>query len=89
MSQIRHIKIANHINFTVIDDECVLMRPDGVFYGLDEIGTFIWKLIEAHGNLEVVIQNALAEYEVKEEKLRPDISSLIESLHKAGLVTIK
>lgn len=83
------VKIPEHVYFSIIDDECVLLNTQtGVFYGLDEIGTRMWRLIEEYGNLELVVQEILKEYEVTEDKLRLDISSLVESLHKAGLVKI-
>ncbi len=83
------VKISEHVHFTIIDDECVLLNAQtGDFYGLDEIGTRIWMLIKEYGNLELVVQEMLKEYEVTEEKLRLDISSLVESLRKGKLLEI-
>lgn len=58
------------------------------YFGLDEVGTRIWQLIEQTGNLQAVFDTMLEEYEVEEEQLHEDLENLIGEVSKIGLVTL-
>lgn len=57
------------------------------YFGLDEVGARIWKLIEEHGELQQVFDVMLEEYEVEPDQLEVDINNLLAELSKSGLVT--
>ncbi len=87
MSQSVKVHIPENIHFSKVDGESVLLNTEnGVFYGLDEIGTRIWELIAKYQETDSVIQQMLKEYEVKEQKLKEDVDSLLDSLIKKGLI---
>ena len=58
------------------------------YFGLDEVGTRIWQLVEETGNLQAVYERMLAEYEVDEEQLLEDMGKLIGEIEKIGLVSL-
>ena len=59
------------------------------YFGLDEIGTRIWQLIEASGNLQEIYDTLLAEYEVSPDQLLEDMELLLGDIEKAGLVSLQ
>ncbi|MEP4147197.1 MAG: PqqD family protein [Halioglobus sp.] len=59
------------------------------YFGLDEVGTRIWQLIESSGNLQEIYDTMLDEYEVEADQLLDDMEQLVVDIEKAGLVTLK
>ncbi len=58
------------------------------YFGLDEVGTRIWQLIQETGELQAVYDTLLAEYEVAPEQLLQDLEKLLTDIQAAGLVTL-
>jgi hypothetical protein len=59
------------------------------YFGLDDVGTRIWRLVEQDGDLNSVHAAILAEYDVDPIRLERDLRDLIARLVEAGLVTIE
>ncbi|MEP5567624.1 MAG: PqqD family protein [Halioglobus sp.] len=59
------------------------------YFGLDEVGTRIWQLIESSGNLQEIYDTMLNEYEVDADQLLEDMEQLVVDIEKAGLVSLK
>ena len=59
------------------------------YFGLDEVGTRIWQLIEEKGQLQAIYDQLLAEYEVGEEQLLDDLERLVEKIAGIGLVSLQ
>lgn len=70
-------------------DSVLLDLKSECYFGLDETGTRIWRLIEANGDLKAVHSAMLAEYDVEPGRLEGDISDLVTRLAEAGLVHIE
>jgi hypothetical protein len=58
------------------------------YFGLDEVGTRIWKLIGEDGHLERVFETLRGEYAVEASVLETDLLALIAEFLDAGLVEI-
>lgn len=56
------------------------------YFGLDQVGTRIWELMQEKGDLETIFKAMLDEYDVEPGQLESDLSELVEKLAKAGLV---
>jgi hypothetical protein len=53
---------------SVMDDEIVMMSVDqGLFFGIDKIGTHIWNLLETPIIVEELIEKLVAHYTVERE----------------------
>jgi len=75
--------------FRELEGEAVMLDLGSErYFGLDEVGARIWQLLDQHHDVETVVAQVLAEYEVGEEQLRRDLADLIENLVDAGLVTV-
>ncbi len=83
------IRINDDILFNDLQGEIVILSPkDGVYFGLDPVGTRAWQLIQHHGRLEAVRDAMLKEYEVSAERLWEDLQDLVSSLLDNGLVEV-
>lgn len=56
---------------------------------LDEVGTFIWQLVETERSLEDVVQRICAEFEVEPDRARADCVAFVEDLSRRGLLAIR
>ena len=81
------ITIPESVLFRDLDGEAVLLETvTGRYYGLDEVGTRMWSLLQRHGEVEEVCRALLAEYEVPEERLREDFLRFVDTLAAKGLI---
>lgn len=72
---------------TTIDGESVILHKEaGKYYGLNEVGTFIWKLIQQPRSVEEVCQEILSEYDVARETCRNDVKNVVVDLAEKDLV---
>lgn len=67
-------------------EEVILHLGTGTYFGLDRVGTRIWRLIGELGSLDRVLATLLDEYEVGEVELRRDLDDLIAKLRANGLI---
>jgi hypothetical protein len=59
------------------------------YFGLDGVGTRIWRLVEIDGHLKAVHAKLLDEYDVEPARLEDDLKELIGRLAEAGLVNVE
>lgn len=84
------VTISSDVLFQELEGEAVLLNlANEHYYGLDDIGTRIWQLLQEEHNVESVVAQMLAEYDASEALLRQDIANLIEELTQAELVTVE
>ena len=55
------------------------------YFGLDEVGTRIWQLLQEEKDLQKVFDALLQEYDVEAEQLEQDLIELVDKLIEAGL----
>jgi len=81
------ITVPESVLFRDLDGEAVLLETGtGRYYGLDEVGTRMWSLLQSHGEIEAVCRALLDEYDVPEDRLRADLELFLEALAERGLV---
>jgi hypothetical protein len=71
-----------------LDGEAVLLNVDtGIYFGLDSVGTNIWKLLcDGDGVADDEIVGRLsAEYDVEPDQLRVDVAEFLGLLVSKGL----
>lgn len=75
--------------FRELDGEAVILQLEaGMYFGLDPVGTRLWQLIEAHGQLRPVLDAALGEFEVAPDVLERDLIELVAGLAEKQLVVV-
>jgi hypothetical protein len=83
------VTVPESVLFRDLDGEAVLLETaSGRYYGLDEVGTRMWSLLQIHGEIGAVCRALLAEYDVSEERLRADLEKLVETLVARGLLKV-
>ena len=84
------LKISPEVHSQEVGGETVLLDLQSEsYFGLDEVGTRIWQLLQQNGDLQSIFETILDEYDVEEEQLRRDLEELVEKLLEAGLVSIE
>jgi hypothetical protein len=72
-----------------LQGEGVLLQLDtGEYFGLDEVAQRMWALIVEHGDLRIVRDHLLDEFEVEAERLTSDLDGLVDELVLRRLVTV-
>ncbi len=76
--------------FQEVGGEAVLLDlASESYFGLDDVGTRIWQLLQDSGELRGVYQQMLEEYDVEPERLEADLLEHVGALAAAGLARIR
>jgi len=74
---------------TTIDGETVILHQDiGKYYGLNEVGTLVWELLEEPRSVEEVCQEVAGVYDVEYGRCRSDVEELLVDLAEKDLVRL-
>lgn len=75
--------------FQEVAGEAVLLDlASETYFGLDDVGTRIWQLLQDHGSLRTVYDTMLNEYDVEPARLEDDLLTHVAQLADAGLITL-
>ncbi len=81
------ITIPDSVLSTELDNEGVLLNLEtGEYFGLDEMGLEMWKLLRANGDVDAARVELLAQYDVAEDALARDLLDFIAKLAQRKLV---
>jgi hypothetical protein len=85
-----NVTISPEVLFQEVGGEAVLLDlASETYFGLDDVGTRIWQLLQEHGELMAIRDRMLEEYDVEAARLEEDLLNHIEQLAEAGLVIIE
>jgi hypothetical protein len=91
-------KILQHSTVVVSQDQvscdlsgesAILNVKAGVYYGLNEVGTRVWKLIQEPKRMSDIRDAILEEYEVEPHRCEADIMALLQDLLENGLIEVR
>ncbi len=71
------------------DETVILNLKNGVYYGLDPIGTEVWRVIQEPRKVLAVRDHLLAAYDVEQDRCEGDLLALLADLSTQGLIEIK
>lgn len=72
---------------TEIPNETVILNlADGLYYGLDEVGAFVWTCLQTPHTVEEIIDALTHEYDVERDRANRDILNLLSDLQEKGLI---
>jgi len=84
------VKLSPEVISQEVSGETVLLDLDSEnYFGLDEVGTRIWQLIGENGDLQMIHDTLLNEYDVSEQRLQQDMENLIKEISGLGLITLE
>ena len=69
--------------------ESVLLDLDNsYYYGLDKMGTQMWRTLSGSGSIQKAYDDLLARYDVEAGVLRRDLFGLVQKLMDCGLLKV-
>ncbi|MCI0440307.1 MAG: PqqD family peptide modification chaperone [Chloroflexi bacterium] len=72
-----------------LGDEVVILNVSkGVYYGLENVGYLIWKLIERRHTVGEIALAIVSEFDVDFEQCKRDVIELLKELEREGLIEI-
>jgi hypothetical protein len=72
-----------------LEDEVVILGlKDGVYYGLNPVGAFIWNLIQNPITVKEIKEAILDEYDVEEDVCETDLLELLTNLMDKNLIEV-
>ena len=78
-----------HVLVRFLDQESVLLNlQTEQYFGLDEAGTRMWRLVTTSPNIDAAYQELLAEYDVQPDLLRENLTELLGHLVEHGLLQV-
>ncbi len=84
------VSIPQKVLFRDIDGEALILElATGQYFGLDEVGTRMWRRLEEHGEVEAACQALLGDFQVSEDELRRDLQEFIDQLASRKLLELK
>ncbi|TNF64923.1 MAG: PqqD family protein [Rhodobacteraceae bacterium] len=87
MTAERRFEIPTHVVARDVQGELVVLDLEkGEYFGLEDVGAFIWGLLEAGESLGEVHARILAEYDVEADTARRDLAALVADLQARGLL---
>ena len=76
------------VHCSVEEEVVILSLKDGIYYGLNPVGAFIWDMIQKPKRVEEIRDAVLGEFDVDEDVCMEDINDLIEELLNKCLVEV-
>jgi hypothetical protein len=85
-----HIRRNKEILYADIAGDTVMMNVEqGEYYGLDAIGTRIWRLLEHDVRIEEICTLLGNEYEVSDTQCRDDILCFLQELLEHHIIEVR
>ena len=75
--------------FSSIDEEVVMLSvPNGEYYNLNPIGSYIWKILETPVTFDEIVRRLCDEYDVEMQQCIKDTSTFIVGLIEKDVIRI-
>lgn len=75
--------------FSELGGEAVIMHlQSGTYFGLNEVGAFLWQQLQEPKSLIALCDALQAEYEVSLEVCKPDVEALLQQFQDAQLIEV-
>jgi hypothetical protein len=83
------VRVPDDVVFRELDGEAVVLNLEsGMYFGLDEVGTRIWQLVEEHRSLRRALDALIDEFDASDSQLERDLLQFVEQLCAKGLAVI-
>lgn len=72
----------------MVDEAIVLNLPQGMYYGLNQVGLRTWQLIQQPQRIADLYSTLLSEYDTEPDQCQQDLLEFLDSLHSQKLIEI-
>ncbi len=80
--------ISDEVLSQEVNGETVLLDLKGEsYFGLNQVGTRVWTLLETDHSVADLVDKLYHEYDTTKTELETDVLDLLNSLHEAGLIS--
>lgn len=79
----------NHLSSQLGEETVILQMDDGIYFGLDPIGSRVWSLIQDARTVGEVCGALTAEYEVTPSDCEAAVITLLREMVEAGLARVQ
>jgi len=80
-------KLSPDVVFRDLDGEAVILDlVSGTYFGLNEVGTRIWRLVDEGRDASQIVNVLASEYQADRETIARDITRLIDDLRTRRLI---
>jgi len=76
------------VHCDVEDEVVILSMKDGVYYGLNPVGAFIWNQIQKPKRVDEICDLIMGEFDVGREECEADLMDLLYELLDKGLIEV-
>jgi len=80
--------VDDHISCDLAGEAAILNFSSGLYYGLDEVGARVWKLISEPKSVIAIRDSIVEEYDVDPDRCERDLIALLTELADKGLVKV-
>lgn len=81
------VKVADHLSCEVGEDTAILNFGNNTYFGLNEVGSVVWKMLAKPMRVGEIRNALVEEFEVDPRECLQDVISLISNLLEHQLVT--
>jgi hypothetical protein len=75
---------------TIVGEETVILQlDDGKYFGLNQVGSTVWQLLQQPRTVGNIKSELLEQYDVTPEQCERDLLHLLAGLVEAGLIEIR
>jgi hypothetical protein len=84
----RIVAVADQVSCDLAGEAAILNLKNGVYYGLNSVGAFIWNLVQQPKSIDEVKTAVLKEYDVDATQCEADLLLLLADLKENGLIEV-
>ena len=81
--------VKNQISCNLGGETVILEPKASSYYGLNDVATLIWNLIQTPKTVKEIQDAIIETYEVEQEECQEDLWELIENLKSRGLIEVR
>jgi hypothetical protein len=75
------------VTWREVDKEAIFLSEDGeTVHVLNELGAFLWKLVDGTRTLEDILDAVCSEYDIARDVAARDLLAFMEKLARTGIV---
>lgn len=83
------LTVGSQVMSREVSGETVLLDlASGVYFGIDEVGTFIWAGLTAGRSLREIVDGIVADFDVERAVAERDVVAFVENLQRNGLIEV-
>jgi hypothetical protein len=84
-----YVSSPHSISTDLIGEVVILDLHRDLYFGMDEVGAFIWERIQKGISGQALRDELLSEFDVEPERCERDLAALLGDLRKNGLIEVR